>query len=106
MRRVKISIMMGTAAVAGMLAAGSAQAQSPADAFGAAAAVAAGVVAAPYFWGGHNYCWYDGGWQGPGWYWCGYADRRGFGWGGREGFRGWHRGGPHGGKGGPHPHKK
>ena len=25
-----------------------------------------------------NYCWYDDGWQGPGWYWCGYAwDRKG-----------------------------
>lgn len=40
----------------------------------------------------HNYCWYDGGWKGPGWYWCGYALRRGYGWGGVEGWHGWHHG--------------
>ncbi|MGO9024500.1 MAG: hypothetical protein ACLQIQ_09425 [Beijerinckiaceae bacterium] len=74
------------------------------------------------FWGGHQYCWYDDGWQGGGWYWCGYAWRNGYGFGGPEGFRGWGRGrgglrgGPHGGghphgapsHGAPHsvPHKK
>ena len=26
-----------------------------------------------YYFGGRQYCWYDDGWQGPGWYWCGYA---------------------------------
>ncbi|MGP0057714.1 MAG: hypothetical protein ACLPID_00285 [Beijerinckiaceae bacterium] len=61
----------------------------------------------PYFWGGHRYCWYDDGWQGGGWYWCGYPWRRGFGWGGPAGWRGWgrggFRGGPHG-VGHPHPH--
>ena len=46
-----------------------------------------------YFWNGRRYCWYDDGWQGPGWYWCGYAWRRGFGWGGVYGWRGW-GGGP------------
>ena len=30
---------------------------------------------------GRRYCWYDDGWQGPGWYWCGYRWRRGLGWG-------------------------
>lgn len=38
---------------------------------------------------GRRYCWYDDGWQGPGWYWCGYAWRRGYGWGGGYGFHGW-----------------
>jgi hypothetical protein len=38
---------------------------------------------------GRNYCWYDGGWHGPGFYWCGYAWRRGYGWGGGSGWRGW-----------------
>src|SRR6201996_7316455 len=42
---------------------------------------------------GRNYCWYDDGWRGPGFYWCGYAWRRGFGWGGGAGWHGWHRGG-------------
>jgi hypothetical protein len=47
-----------------------------------------------YIWGGRNYCWYDGGWHGPGYYWCGYAGRRGLGWGGGYGWHGWgHRGG-------------
>jgi hypothetical protein len=41
-----------------------------------------------YLWGGHNYCWYNG-WRGPGWYWCGYGARRGFGWGGGYGWHGW-----------------
>ena len=36
---------------------------------------------------GRNYCWYDDGWNGPGFYWCGYRWRRGFGWGGGVG---WH----------------
>lgn len=48
-----------------------------------------------YFWGGRRYCWYPGGWHGPGWYWCGYAWRRGWGWGGGPGWHGWaYRGGP------------
>ena len=41
---------------------------------------------------GHNYCWYDSAWNGPGWYWCGYGWRRGFGWGGGWGYRGWGHG--------------
>jgi hypothetical protein len=45
-----------------------------------------------FFYGGRDYCWYDDGWQGPGFYWCGYAWRRGIGWGGGAGWRGW-RGG-------------
>ena len=51
-----------------------------------------------YFWGGYNYCWYGNGWNGPGWYICGYPWRYGLGWGGgawRGG--GWHGGGWHGG---------
>jgi hypothetical protein len=51
-----------------------------------------------YFYGGRNYCWYPYGWNGPGWYWCGYAYRRGFGWGGGEGFRGWRFGRGDGGR--------
>ena len=62
------------------------------------------VEKAQFFFGGRNYCWYPNGWQGPGFYWCGYAWRTGSGWGGPEGWHGWHGGGP-GGPGGPgHPH--
>lgn len=46
-----------------------------------------------YVWGGHNYCWYGEGWRGPGWYWCGYRLRRGYGWGGGYGWHGWVRNG-------------
>jgi hypothetical protein len=42
-----------------------------------------------YRWGGRQYCWYPDGWKGPGWYWCGYRLRVGFGWGGPAGWHGW-----------------
>jgi hypothetical protein len=42
-----------------------------------------------YRYGGRRHCWYDAGWKGPGWYWCGYGQRRGYGYGGGEGYRGW-----------------
>src|ERR1700743_3388368 len=42
-----------------------------------------------FLFGGRDYCWYDDGWRGPGWYWCGYGYRDGYGWGGGEGFNGW-----------------
>jgi hypothetical protein len=55
---------------------------------------------AQFFFGGRNYCWYDDGWRGSGWYWCGYANRSGLGWGGGGGWHGWRRGGGgHGGGG-------
>jgi hypothetical protein len=54
------------------------------------------VENAQFFYFGHNFCWYDDGWQGPGWYWCGYAWNNGYGWGGGEGWRGWNRSEYHG----------
>jgi hypothetical protein len=36
-----------------------------------------------------NYCWYDAGWAGPGWYSCGYEWDEGLGWGGPYGWNGW-----------------
>lgn len=39
--------------------------------------------------GGYDYCYYDDGWKGSGWYWCGYAHRPGFGWGGPIGWNSW-----------------
>lgn len=44
-----------------------------------------------FFFGGRNYCFYLDGWHGPGWYWCGYRWRRGYGWGGPEGWHGRYR---------------
>jgi hypothetical protein len=46
-----------------------------------------------YIFGGRHYCAYDDGWRGPGYYWCGYAWHRGFGWGGGWGWHGWGHGG-------------
>jgi hypothetical protein len=51
------------------------------------------IELAQFVFGGHNYCWYDSAWSGPGWYWCGYAMRRGLGFGGGAGFHGWAHGG-------------
>jgi len=45
-----------------------------------------------YIYGGRRYCWYRGGWHGPGWYRCGYARRHGLGWGGGTGWQGWQQG--------------
>jgi hypothetical protein len=57
------------------------------------------VEDAQFFFLGHNFCWYDGGWQGPGWYWCGYAWNNGQGWGGGDGWHGWSRNQWHGHRG-------
>ncbi len=38
---------------------------------------------------GHRYCFYFSGWHGPGWYRCGFAYRRGLGWGGVYGWNDW-----------------
>jgi hypothetical protein len=86
-------ILAAAASLALLGAAGSANAL-PFDRF-TAASVPNDVEQAQFFYGGRNYCWYDDGWHGPGYYWCGYAFRRGLGWGGAEGWRGWHRGGGH-----------
>ena len=52
-------------------------------------------AAAPYsiyegsvVWRGHKYCWYDEGWNGAGWYRCGYENKNGKGWGGPKGWQG------------------
>ena len=59
------------------------------------------VEKAQFVYGGRQYCWYENGWRGPGFYWCGYAYRTGFGWGGGAGWHGW-RGGGHWRGGGGH----
>jgi len=40
-------------------------------------------------WNGRPYCWSESGWKGAGWYRCGFAARRGLGWGGPAGWHGW-----------------
>ena len=69
-----VTLGVGTIATAQAMPAGS-SAQ-----LGAAAEGVNMVEKTQYVYGGRRYCWYDNGWQGPGWYWCGYAFRQGFGW--------------------------
>ena len=90
------------AMTAGALSFGTANAM-PLGGLGAAADTLTTVEKTQFVYLGQDYCWYPDGWHGPGFYWCGYAWRRGFGWGGPIGWRGWHphRGvvvGPHGGR--------
>jgi hypothetical protein len=47
------------------------------------------VEKAEFIYNGRQYCWYEDGWRGPGWYWCGSGDREGVGWGGAYGWNGW-----------------
>lgn len=41
----------------------------------------------PVVWRGNKYCWYDTGWNGAGWYRCGFEKNTGHGWGGLEGWQ-------------------
>ena len=45
-----------------------------------------------YVYSGRRYCFYPEGWHGPGWYRCGFAWRRGLGWGGVYGWNNWRHG--------------
>ena len=48
-----------------------------------------------YVWGGYDYCWYDDGWRGPGWYVCEYGPWiTGYWWGGPTGWHNWRWSGP------------
>ena len=93
MRKVLLTI----AAAIGLMTTGSATNQANAMPLGNGVRDAADGVSvvdqAQYVWGGRRYCWYDDGWNGPGWYWCGRYLTPGFGWGGGLGWRGWGRGG-------------
>ncbi|HEX7790204.1 MAG TPA: hypothetical protein VF467_06700 [Afipia sp.] len=80
------TLALGAAVLAGPAAA------LPAGGLGTSP-IASDVQQAQFVFGGRNYCWYEAGWHGPGFYWCGYAYRRGYGWGGGHGWRGWNRGG-------------
>ncbi len=85
----------GAAAIAAAtMIAASAQAAGfgPGSALDSAADRVSATENVQYMYRGHRHCWYPGGWHGPGWYWCGYAHRRGMGWGGPRGWHGWHEG--------------
>ena len=53
------------------------------------------IERAQFVWGGYDYCWYDDGWQGPGWYVCDYGPWvSGYWWGGPRGWHNWRWSGP------------
>jgi hypothetical protein len=89
-RRVALSLALAAGLIFPL--ADSASAAIGVGAFAAPASLAQSspVEDAQYVYGGRNYCFYNNGWKGPGWYWCGYAARTGYGWGGAYGWRGWH----------------
>lgn len=86
-------LILGFAAAVSLLAGGAAAQAFPLMTRGVDTVGALPIEKTQYIYGGHDYCWYDGGWHGPGWYWCGYAYNRGWGWGGPGGWRGWYWGG-------------
>jgi hypothetical protein len=97
-----LAAAIAAAGLAGGLAMTQPAAAMPALGTNLATTVDSGLVQdVQYFYGGREYCWYLDGWHGPGYYYCGYAWRRGLGWGGGYGWRGWgggdrgfRRGGP------------
>ena len=108
MKRFYLAIASGLGAIGIACAAGAAP-SVPTDNQGPSAQLIYGVYnpanpvmleKAQWFYGGYNYCWYVDGWRGPGFYWCGYAWRRGYGWGGGYGWRGWGGGYANGFRGG------
>lgn len=93
MTKLFVSLTAGLVlAVAGAMIGGRAQAAVIApEGLRTAADQVAVLDEVQFRWRGRRYCWYDHGWRGPGWYWCGYRLRRGLGWGGPLGWHGWRR---------------
>jgi hypothetical protein len=88
MRRIGLTLTAAVALIAGGVLADRLQAAPIAPEGLRAALGSLDIVekAQVLIWQGRRYCWYDDGWQGPGFYWCGYAWRQGFGWGGGSGW--------------------
>jgi hypothetical protein len=91
MRKICLTLTAMLAVVGAMISGPSHAAVIAPIALGTAADELAAVETVQFFWQGRRYCWYDVGWRGPGWYRCGFRWRRGLGWGGPLGWRGWRR---------------
>src|SRR5262249_3961826 len=101
-RLLRTMVALAAFAVSG-LTANQVAAAPRADSGGMRAALGAVEIIdkAQYTYNGKSYCWYDDGWNGPGWYVCGEYTVRGVGWGGGAGWHGWtHTGGGTAGRGG------
>jgi hypothetical protein len=89
MRPLKLALAVALG-VGGLLSvAGAANATMAGTSASAAADRLTSFEQVDFIFGGRKHCWYTEGWNGPGWYWCGYNTRKGRGWGGGEGYRGW-----------------
>jgi len=87
---MRTSLLLAAATLC--LTAGASQAMPlSADALNGAAAMPI-ENAAVYVYEGNRFCFYNDGWNGPGWYRCGFSSRRGVGWGGVYGWQGWNYG--------------
>jgi hypothetical protein len=93
MRKFALAAAAATALTGGILATGFATAATPGTSHGIRAATEAlnDIDDVQYRHRGRRHCWYAGGWNGPGWYWCGYGSRRNRGWGGPDGWNNWRR---------------
>jgi hypothetical protein len=90
MRKLGLVVALAGTIAAGLALSGGAQAAPVSSAAIGDAAAAFNVVdKTQYIYGGRSHCWYNSGWKGPGWYWCGYRWRRGYGWGGPRGWNNW-----------------
>src|SRR5262245_29669166 len=91
--RNRLGLMFAALLMASGTLIGRAQAApiSTADGIRTAADTLKLVERAQYVWNGRNYCWYDSGWKGPGWYVCSYGPWvSGLWWGGGFGWHNWH----------------
>jgi hypothetical protein len=97
-RKFRLSLAAAVALTAGASLLSPAESAPISTAYGQLATIANRSVIqdAHYVWGGRGYCWTDNGWNGAGWYRCGYAARNGKGWGGPQGWHGWNWQGPNG----------
>jgi hypothetical protein len=83
------SLLLSTAVLISLPIGVSGAAQISAQGIGAAVGDQSVIDHVQYRFAGREYCWYDDGWRGPGFYWCGYRLRVGLGWGGPAGWHGW-----------------
>jgi len=90
MRSLSLAIAAGALLVATQANAGSFPVNKLTDANGNG--LVDHVAVRVYVHEGNRYCFYFNGWHGPGWYRCGYAFRRGLGWGGVYGWNSWNYG--------------
>jgi hypothetical protein len=92
MKKIGLSLIAAMALGSATIVLGAAQAAPAALSAPQSALADANLLQkAQFIFGGRHFCFYLDGWNGPGWYWCGYSHRHGYGWGGREGWHGWYR---------------